>query len=162
MHSLLVPLQNYLDKHKIEHFSAEKLTWVNSLHRRCIPPEKLFPNVLPALFFLERLRIQYGPIEVVSGYRDKQANVQVKGSRRSKHMEFRAIDFCPVNKKLLRDCKDYVLSYWRSQLVMSQADLNYMVRHGILPIGGKMGIGAYLWGMHVDFRYRYRKWGEAW
>ena len=138
---LLKQLDDFLKSNGILHFSAMELTWVRSLKRRNIPPTELFPNILSTLHFLELLREKFGPIRVISGYRNEQNNQAVGGAKNSQHLHFRAVDSAPI-KGYIENYKNVIRNYWYTQGVKK-----------------KMGRGGYYWGVHVDFNYKYRHWG---
>lgn len=58
------------------------------------PPPDLWPNIIPALTVLDRLReASGGPVTLLSAYRGKAYNAVIGGASKSQHMEFSAIDF---------------------------------------------------------------------
>jgi len=142
-HPSLNKLQVFLEDASIQHFIAKELTWIRSLKVRIIPPEELWGNILETLRFLEDIRPLFGPIAIISGYRDNRSNQAVGGARKSQHLMFRALDSRPVNRNLLSNYKKYIMDYWYT--------------HGKQK---KMGIGGYPWGVHVDFDFKYRRWGR--
>ncbi|HEX2094871.1 MAG TPA: D-Ala-D-Ala carboxypeptidase family metallohydrolase [Longimicrobiaceae bacterium] len=59
-----------------------------------VPPEELWPNLLPTLVVLQRFRDEIGsPVRLLSTYRSEAYNAAVGGAGESQHTRFRAIDF---------------------------------------------------------------------
>jgi uncharacterized protein YcbK (DUF882 family) len=59
-----------------------------------VPPEELWPNLVPTLVVLNTLRQQLGvPISLTSTYRSRAYNQAVGGELNSFHQRFQAIDF---------------------------------------------------------------------
>ena len=159
-------LNNYLLDKEIDHFKAHELCKVHSLGVMNLPPQRLWRNCLQTLTFLEFLRLKFGPIRVISGYRSPENNRKVEGAKHSQHMEFRAIDSAPI-KGSLSEYKKYVRKFWKEELILATKEVDFFWHHHfsckVYP--HEMGIGAYTWGVHVDFGYKKREWlgsGAKW
>lgn len=71
--------------------------------RRCkgaeafeVPPEDLWPNIVPTLAFIrDHVTPAIGPLEVVSAYRNGELNACAGGAPRSAHRLFYAVDLAP-------------------------------------------------------------------
>lgn len=130
----LAALDEYLRTQGVEHFTAHEIAPVGRHAGFAIlkmPPESLWPNIMPTLRVLEELREHFGhPVECLSGYRDPAYNTAVGGERESLHLAFNAVDFrCePV--------KERELALW--------------LHHH--PLAKKLGIGCYAAFVHVDTR----------
>ncbi|MBH5321874.1 hypothetical protein I5L03_04680 [Erythrobacter sp. JGD-13] len=58
-----------------------------------IPPEELWPNVLPALRLVrDEVVPTVGPVSVLSSYRTPELNACARGASRSNHLDFSALD----------------------------------------------------------------------
>ncbi|WP_158005185.1 D-Ala-D-Ala carboxypeptidase family metallohydrolase [Citromicrobium sp. JLT1363] len=65
-----------------------------------IPPEDLWPKVLPALRLLrEEVIPTLGPVEVLSSYRSSALNSCAGGAGRSNHLEFSALDLVTAPRR---------------------------------------------------------------
>ena len=154
----LIKLDEFLVSNKIEHFSAKELCLVRSLKVLNIPPESLFENILPSLYFLEFMRKIYGPILVISGYRNKTNNSKVGGAKHSQHMEFRAIDSRPIDKGKYKQFRNTIKAFWENNLIFNQVDYNWLQEGNVDT--STMGFGTYNSNkfIHVDFGFRRRSW----
>lgn len=148
-------LNAYLLGHGIVHFSAKELTWINYLKKRSIPPEELWSNILPTLHFLEFARLKFGAIRVISGYRDADSNRRIPGTaKHSQHIQFRAVDSAPI-KGNLYEYKRFIRKFYECKMLITGKEARMFG-----AISKMMGIGAYSWGVHVDFGYKQRIWGS--
>lgn len=82
---------------RLRHFSPNEITWyafqVRKGVKNSLPPEELFPNIIPTLWVLDQFREQYGkPVRITSCYRSEPYNVAVGGARWSQHKVNRACD----------------------------------------------------------------------
>ena len=74
-----------------------------SMWRECngqpfeVPPFQLWPGVVRTLRFIrDHVRPALGEVEAVSGYRNPVLNRCARGSERSAHLDFFALDLIPV------------------------------------------------------------------
>jgi hypothetical protein len=78
-------------------FSLEELTFSQVASRRGLdntPPTKVKDNLERLAFFLEQVRKLFNkPILISSGYRSREVNESVGGSKTSQHCEGCAVDF---------------------------------------------------------------------
>lgn len=90
----MTPLDAYLRSAGIRHFCANELVQAH----KGVPAPALWPNILGALRVADDIREAYGaPVRVVSGFRSREYNAKVGGSKKSMHMEFRALDLAPAS-----------------------------------------------------------------
>ncbi|ALC13756.1 D-Ala-D-Ala carboxypeptidase family metallohydrolase [Sphingopyxis sp. 113P3] len=62
-----------------------------------VPPSAHWPAMAKTLRYLrEHLVPAFGPVRVVSGYREPAANLCFKGAKASRHLRFAALDLIPV------------------------------------------------------------------
>jgi len=88
----------FLDGLKLRHFSAsEIISYADQVRngvRNSLPPESLWPNLIPVLWVVDHLRACLGrPITLTSIFRDEDYNRAVGGASQSQHKLNRAIDF---------------------------------------------------------------------
>ena len=130
-----------------------------SYARRCdtgaftIPPEELWPNVLPALRLVrDEVVPAVGPVDVLSSYRTPELNVCASGASRSNHLDFSALDLATAPRRRGEDL-------YRELCAM----------HDAAGPASRMGLGAYYdpsdegFGggrFHVDGE-GYRNWGRG-
>ncbi|MDB5269095.1 MAG: hypothetical protein JWP58_2135 [Hymenobacter sp.] len=91
-------LEQFIDGLQLAHFRGREFTpyWsrVHNGVQNSIPPEELWPNIVPTLVVLNALRQQLGAsITLTSTYRSKAYNQAVGGEPNSFHQRFQAIDF---------------------------------------------------------------------
>lgn len=127
--------------------------------RRCeaepfaIPPEEVWPNVLPALRLVRNEVIPaVGPVQVLSSYRTPELNICAGGAGRSNHLQFSALDMATAPRRGGE-------TLYRELCAMHEA----------AGSSSRMGLGAYydLTGgdysggrFHVDGE-GYRSWGRS-
>ncbi|TWF54303.1 peptidase M15-like protein [Neorhizobium alkalisoli] len=105
-----------------------------------LPPEALWPNIVPTIRVLDNLRdLLNAPIVIQSVYRSPAYNTAIGGEANSQHMEFRAIDFIA---KSLSSPADWA------------AVLRQMRANGAFA----GGIGTYPTFVHVDTRGHNADW----
>jgi len=122
-----------------------------SMWRECngppfeVPPFRLWPGMVRTLRFIrDRVKPALGDLEAVSGYRNPALNQCARGSERSAHLDFFALDLVPVQP----------LS--RRQLFERLCPMH--ARFG--PAAGA-GLGFYTFSrFHLDTR-SFRRWGSA-
>lgn len=129
--------------------------------RRCnlgvwrLPPEDLWPNIVPALRLVrDHVEPEFGEVEVQSSYRSPELNVCAGGAARSRHISFEALDLLLVNR--------------RSDLEAFYQELCAMQERA--GPESRMGLGAYYDGsdplynrkgrFHIDAA-GYRSWGRS-
>ena len=102
--NLAEELEQFIDSNGFKHFRGAELTPYWSRKRNgvsnAVPPLDLWPNILPTLRVLDKLRERLGaPLGLLSTYRSPDYNRAVGGERQSLHMQFKAIDFtCTIGK----------------------------------------------------------------
>ena len=65
-----------------------------------LPPENLWPNIVPALRLVrDHVEPTMGEVEVQSSYRSPELNVCAGGAARSRHISFEALDLLLVNRR---------------------------------------------------------------
>lgn len=87
----------WFDKKDFRYFSSQEIATYFHRTRNGVqndfPPEKLWPNILPTLNILDKLRAHYGrPVFILSSYRSPDYNAAVGGEKNSFHMKFMACD----------------------------------------------------------------------
>lgn len=122
-----------------------------SMWRECngppfeVPPFRLWPGMVRTLRYIrDHVRHAVGPVEAVSGYRNPALNVCARGSERSAHLDFFAIDLVPVQPLERREL-------FRRLCVM----------HALSGRESGVGLGFYAFQrFHIDTR-SFRRWGGA-
>lgn len=139
---------DFLRENKLENFSIEEILRQGTSWKRLnekpfvIPPKKYWENIIPTLKFLrEEIIPLIGPVEILSAYRESSYNLKAGGARKSKHLDFFAVDLRPVKNISRKDLHSKLLDIWTKK--------------------GKeynLGLGLYS-GLrfHID-RAGYRKW----
>jgi len=107
-----------------------------------VPPQHHWRNILPTLEFIKKELIPLiGDIQVVSGYRTDAYNEHAHGAKRSKHLQFNAVDLIPVNRMSREELHKILLTIWGK-------------------VGRKYNLGLGLYNktrFHIDTA-RFRKW----
>lgn len=122
-----------------------------SMWRECngppfeVPPIQLWPGMVKTLRYIrDHVRHAVGPVEAVSGYRNPALNVCARGSERSAHLDFFAIDLVPVQPLERREL-------FRRLCVV----------HASSGRDSGVGLGFYAFQrFHIDTR-SFRRWGSA-
>ena len=122
-----------------------------SMWRECnaqpfeVPPFRLWPGMVKTLRFIrDHVVPAVGPVEAVSGYRNPALNACARGSERSAHLDFFALDLVPLRPTT------------RRQLFEEICPMHS--RDG--PAAG-VGLGFYTFTrFHIDTR-SFRRWGTA-
>lgn len=130
---------------------ARELWLTDRLAPECVvepfvmPPEELWPRIVPALRFIrDHVKPAIGAVTVASGYRDQQFNECVGGAPQSAHRGFHALDLLPVERSIRR-----------KELIAKLCPIH--AREGR---SGRIGLGIYkARRFHID-ALRYRGWGE--
>ncbi|MDQ8757093.1 hypothetical protein RCO27_12745 [Sphingosinicella sp. LHD-64] len=110
-----------------------------------VPPFTLWPGMTRTLRFIrDHVKPAVGEVEAVSGYRNPVLNVCARGSERSAHLDFFAIDLVPLRpttrRQLFRELCPMHARYGRADGV---------------------GLGFYAFTrFHIDTR-SFRRWGAA-
>lgn len=91
-------LEAFIDAQGFRFFKGREFTsyWsrVRDGAKNSVPPRNLWPNIIPTLKVLDKLREEMGaPIRLLSTYRNPGYNRAVGGELQSFHMQFKAIDF---------------------------------------------------------------------
>lgn len=131
--------------------SVRELWLTDQLAPRCVeepftmPPEHLWPNIIPTLRFIrDHVEPAIGELLVASAYRDATFNACVRGASQSAHLAFYALDLVPRNPFV-----------GRGQLIGALCSVH--AREG--P-GAGIGLGVYrARRFHIDAR-SYRGWGD--
>jgi Peptidase M15 len=122
-----------------------------SMWRECggapfeIPPHSFWPDMVKTLKFVrDHVRPAVGPVEAVSGYRNPALNQCARGSARSAHLDYFALDLIPEQPLTRRQLFELICPAH--------------ARHG--PAAG-VGLGFYTYTrFHIDTR-SFRRWGSA-
>jgi len=122
-----------------------------SMWRECggapfeVPPFRLWPGMVRTLAFIrDRVKPALGDVEAVSGYRNPVLNQCARGSERSAHLDFFALDLVPAQPLERRALFERLCAMH--------------ARHG--PAAGA-GLGFYAFQrFHIDTR-SFRRWGSA-
>jgi hypothetical protein len=78
---------------------AEFVTAKCPLDTYVLPPQKLWPNVVPTLRLIKSHIVPaIGPVKIVSGYRPPQFNNCIGGAKGSKHMSYGAFDLVALKQ----------------------------------------------------------------
>lgn len=112
-------LQALVTASQIKNFSASEVCRLNPANLRpgepriSVPPESLWPGMIPTLRLAEYIRDAWKDdimmrggdhttcgLRVVSGYRPRWYNTRINGAPASQHMAFKALDLSPVNGEL--------------------------------------------------------------
>ena len=117
-------LNGFLAKYGVENFHA----W--EMGTRVVPPVALWPHIIPTLRFAELLRVEFGPTEVLSGFRAPNHNREVGGAPTSLHLTFNALDLKP---------EDGTPQEWA----------DFLTDLGLNRLGG---VGVYATFVHADTR----------
>lgn len=139
--------EEFVDRLGLRHFRGAEFTpqWsrVHNGVRNSIPPESLWPNIIPTIIILDKLRDDFSmPIRLLSTYRVPAYNTAVGGEPASFHMAFRAIDFA---------CDRGVPGEWAEELRSWRGrSFDLPGNAGQVPFRG--GIGVYKTFVHIDTR----------
>ena len=122
-----------------------------SMWRECnaepfeVPPFRLWPGMVKTLRFIrDHVVPAVGPVEAVSGYRNPALNQCARGSERSAHLDFFALDLVPLRPTTRRQLFEEICPAHRSAG----------------PAAG-VGLGFYTFTrFHIDTR-SFRRWGSA-
>ena len=122
-----------------------------SMWRECggqpfeVPPHTFWPDMIRTLRFIrDRVRPAVGPVEAVSGYRNPALNACARGSGRSAHLDYFAVDLIPLQPMT------------RRQLFERVCPMH--ARYGAAA-GARLGFYTFL-RFHLDTR-SFRRWGSA-
>ncbi len=132
----LAKYQEHIKAHGIEHFSArECLTLRRAGYIAPVPPRDLWHRIIPTLLIAEEIRAEMGHALVVgNGYRSRDLNRAVGGSRRSQHIQNAALDLDLPNSENNRENrrKFYAVAceFWRDHGRDSKMGLGLYSRHG--------------------------------
>jgi len=91
-------LETFIDRLKLRHFKGAEFSEYWTRTRKGVsnnlPPEALWPNIIPTLIVLDEIREQAGqPVILSSTYRSPRYNAAIGGEPASFHMRFMAVDF---------------------------------------------------------------------
>ena len=122
-----------------------------SMWRECgghpfeVPPASFWPDMVKTLRFIrDHVRPAVGPVEAVSGYRSPALNACARGSQRSAHLDFFAIDLVPQQPLTRRQLFERICPV-----------------HAAHGRAANVGLGFYTFTrFHIDTR-SFRRWGSA-
>ncbi len=122
-----------------------------SMWRECggapfeVPPASFWPDMVKTLRFIrDHVRPAVGPVQAVSGYRNPALNACARGSQRSAHLDFFALDLVPIEPLTRRQLFDRVCPM-----------------HSANGAAADVGLGFYSFTrFHIDTR-GFRRWGSA-
>lgn len=152
--ALLAELDDYMESNGVDlsTVSAKELTRMKT-GKHAIPPRALWPNIVPTLIlWQERIRNPLGFPMKLGGYRPVDYNKAVGGAPRSQHQWFAAIDVRPASSHNTAENRRKVALAGAQVYADSSPSL-------------AVGFGAYgaptPSNIHLDTRFRHRKWREA-
>ena len=127
----------------IQHLYRQGTDWSKlNAEPYAVPPRRHWHNILPTLKFIKKELIPIiGDIQVVSGYRTNEYNKHAHGAKRSKHLQFNAVDLIPVNHISREKLHKILLTIWEK-------------------VGHKYNLGLGLYKktrFHIDTA-RFRRW----
>ncbi|HYN21097.1 MAG TPA: hypothetical protein VE078_09065 [Thermoanaerobaculia bacterium] len=130
---------------------AWQLVRTASMWRECggapfeIPPFRLWPGMVQTLRFVrDRVKPALGGVVAVSGYRNPVLNACARGSERSAHLDFFALDLIPSHPLERRALFERLCAM-----------------HARWGAGSGVGLGFYAFQrFHIDTR-SFRRWGAA-
>jgi hypothetical protein len=122
-----------------------------SMWRECggppfeVPPHTFWPDMVRTLKFIrDRVRPAVGPVEAVSGFRNPTLNACARGSARSAHLDYFALDLVPLQPTTRRQLFDRICPV-----------------HAAYGAAAGVGLGFYTFlRFHIDTR-GFRRWGSA-
>lgn len=144
--------QKYLTRHRLadvvppEQLLRQGTDWRGlGLPPYAMPPRSKWKNILPTLRLLKQEVIPlFGPLDVLSGFRDPVYNKRAGGARTSRHLAFQALDVRPVKRPPREALRRKLGALWEEK----------GKQH-------KLGLGVYCGTrFHVDTG-KYRKWGSC-
>lgn len=146
-------LIEFIDRLNLRHFKGQEIADYAKRTRgkvtNSLPPEALWPNIIPTLIVADELRERLGvPLTITSAYRSPAYNAAVGGEPGSYHMRFQALDIIPGDG-----------------LVKSLASLARKLRGTKFKVPGsndsftwRGGIGQYPGFVHIDCRGHDANW----
>jgi hypothetical protein len=122
-----------------------------SMWRECggqpfeVPPHTFWPDMVRTLRFIrDRVRPALGPLEAVSGFRNPALNACARGSARSAHLDYFALDLIPLQPTTRRQLFERICPV-----------------HARFGPAAEVGLGFYTFlRFHIDTR-GFRRWGSA-
>ena len=122
-----------------------------SMWRECggkpfeVPPHTFWPDMVRTLRYIrDHVRPAVGPVEAVSGYRNPALNACARGSGRSAHLDFFALDLVPLQPISRRELFNRICP-----------------AHARSGRAAEAGLGFYTFlRFHIDTR-GFRRWGSA-
>ncbi len=120
-HRELADLQYFLKRHGVQdviplnQILKQGTDWKSKQQPQyAIPDRTLWPKMVRTLKLMQRFIIpSVGPVEVVSGFRTQKYNLLAGGARRSKHLEFAALDVIPRSSTDREALHKTLLALWR-------------------------------------------------
>ena len=120
-HQQLTELQLFLARHDvqdvipIDQILRQGTAWQSKqLPQFAIPDKALWPKMVSTLKLMQRFVIPaVGPVEVVSGFRTVTYNNLAGGAKRSKHLEFSALDVIPQSTTDRAELHRKLMALWR-------------------------------------------------
>lgn len=94
-------LAAFIDGFGFRHFKGREIARyaerVRGRVKNSLPPESLWPNIVPTLVVADALREAVdAPLTITSAYRSPAYNAAVGGEKNSYHLQFRALDLIPA------------------------------------------------------------------
>ena len=122
-----------------------------SMWRECggkpfeVPPHTFWPDMVRTLRYIrDHVRPAVGPVEAVSGYRNPALNACARGSGRSAHLDYFALDLVPLQSMSRRELFNRICP-----------------AHARSGRAAEAGLGFYTFlRFHIDTR-GFRRWGSA-
>ena len=109
-----------------------------------IPPENLWPNIVPTLFVLDEIRERLGsPISIHSSYRSERYNRAVGGEPNSFHQRFMALDWSAGSG---------TPAEWGKLARSLRGKLTIKIPGRSAPYLFEGGVGTYPTFVHIDCR----------
>lgn len=157
-HPLFQEFKEFIDAQGFQFFSAAEIVsnvgntkvvvknGVKTTYKNEFPPRALWPNIVPVIRVLDKLRREIGiALKISSAYRSPAYNAAIKGAKASQHLKFKAVDFMAYKPELRAKFNPRVLH----RLAMRFRNEGRF----------KGGLGVYPTFVHIDTRGHNANWG---